>query len=427
MGIENGLSGTTQSLSDVAASCNTGNCTWDIYSSIGVCASTTDVSSLLIHNACNEPIFNAQFDAVPGLKNPGYPCYNYSLPALAYVSVTSNVNPQSGLSAQELILENATLSVIHNTTFREYVDITILEVSNNYYGSSLLGFNILYQPGVADSINSTLPPPIALQSSLDLCIQTYNTSVIDSKTSTQLISCEILNSTVIEAAAGYSTFVVSGTSFGISPDAALGWSGFLSGSLSDSCSLLVGTLNGTNPLNNSTFCGTSSGNAFLRSMENGTDYVASTNALMENLASSLTNVYVSPSGIYVVASFTNRFSIRIGAGGTVDLNQFQGVAYLPISYVETNYIWLALPAALVSLTLVFLLVTISKTRHLGAKNWKSSNFTTLQGLHPTAHSHLGGLESLSAMEEKVDEMMVRLDKNMDSRKKGMEWRLVMVN
>lgn len=97
-----------------------------------------------------------------------------------------------------------------------------------------------------------------------------------------------------------------------------------------------------------------------------------------------------------------------------------------MTYVETNYVWFTLPIGLVLLTLIFLVATINRSHSLGAKNWKSSNFSTLQGLHPDVQDRLGGLEALSVMEGKADEVMVRLDSKVNG-EKVVVWRLVMAN
>lgn len=47
----------------------------------------------------------------------------------------------------------------------------------------------------------------------------------------------------------------------------------------------------------------------------------------------------------------------------------------------------------------------------------------MQGLHKDVHDALGGLESLSAMEERVQDVMVKLDLEAGVRNRG-GWRLV---
>lgn len=85
---------------------------------------------------------------------------------------------------------------------------------------------------------------------------------------------------------------------------------------------------------------------------------------------------------------------------------FQGTAYTPAPYVNTEYEWLILPIGLVSLTFVFLLATILKSQRLGSRIWKSSNFATLQGLSSELHDELGSLSSISEMEKRVKNIKV---------------------
>lgn len=91
------------------------------------------------------------------------------------------------------------------------------------------------------------------------------------------------------------------------------------------------------------------------------------------------------------------------------INQFTGTARAPVAFVETNYLWLIFPIGLVSLTLVFLLATILKSQRLGSRIWKSSNLATLQALHENLHIRLGGLSSITEMEETAKNVEIRLN------------------
>lgn len=104
--------------------------------------------------------------------------------------------------------------------------------------------------------------------------------------------------------------------------------------------------------------------------------------------------------------------------------EFPGVAFSLLPYVGTDYTWLIFPITLVSLTLVFLLATISKSQRLGSRVWKSSNIATLQGLHIDLHNSLGGLTSISAMDEKAKIVKVRFDMEGGKAEHGLEYRLV---
>lgn len=102
----------------------------------------------------------------------------------------------------------------------------------------------------------------------------------------------------------------------------------------------------------------------------------------------------------------------------------QGIALAPVNYVAIQYLWFFLPVALISITLVFLLATILKSQRLGSRVWKSSNLATMQGLHIDLHTKLGGLSSLSEMEERAELIKVRFDMEGGKAEHGVDYRLV---
>lgn len=106
------------------------------------------------------------------------------------------------------------------------------------------------------------------------------------------------------------------------------------------------------------------------------------------------------------------------------MKSFQGIALAPVAFVETNYLWLLLPIGLVSLTLVFLFATILKSQRLGSRVWKSSNLAMLQGLHGDLHAELGGLSSITEMEDKARDVKIRLNMEGGKAEHGVEYRLV---
>lgn len=114
----------------------------------------------------------------------------------------------------------------------------------------------------------------------------------------------------------------------------------------------------------------------------------------------------------------------MGAGGDAKVGNLNGTALTPLVFVETNYLWLLLPANLVGLTIIFLLSLILQTKRFGTRVWKSSNLAMLQGLHITLHTQLGGLSSISEMEEKVKELEVRFDMICGVAEKRVEYKLV---
>lgn len=118
------------------------------------------------------------------------------------------------------------------------------------------------------------------------------------------------------------------------------------------------------------------------------------------------------------------FSMRLGEGGQIIISQFNGTAFEPVAYVETQYLWLLFPSSLILFTLIFLLSTIRKSQQLGSRVWKSSVLATLQGLHPDLYSHLGGLSSISEMEEKAEDIQIQFDMKVWGAEKDVEYQLV---
>lgn len=180
--------------------------------------------------------------------------------------------------------ENATLTNVNKPVAVGSVDMMALSLSTSSYNDySLLDINVIYQPGLEHSINSTLPPPIALESSLHLCIQTFNTTVINSVTTTTLVSHELLNTTLIKDSTGNATSFFNGSTFGVTKDALQFFQNYLSPKLSDYCSFVV---NGTEKWN---YCYSQAAGAFLQSFKYESDPLTAAKAVTENMAISLTN------------------------------------------------------------------------------------------------------------------------------------------
>lgn len=82
-----GLSNNNASLSDVLTNCNTGNCNWPKYPSIGICTNVLDVSDQLTKNPCNMTLYNESYPAAVNVNGGGtvplppapLPCFNYTL------------------------------------------------------------------------------------------------------------------------------------------------------------------------------------------------------------------------------------------------------------------------------------------------------------------------------------------------------------
>ena len=144
-----GLYSPDVTLSDVSASCNSGNCTWPMYSSLAICASTADVTTSL-RTSCST------LDSTQ--------C-NYSLP-----------------SGGSLAGENDFMSI--STT--DNIGFTSTAFANT---NPVIDFFTFL-------ISNKTSQPLLLESTLHLCAQSYNTSIINGKTETkELASWTTLNTT----------------------------------------------------------------------------------------------------------------------------------------------------------------------------------------------------------------------------------------
>ena len=136
--IYNGLYSPNVTLSDVSVSCQSGNCTWPVYSSLAICASTADVSASL-KSSCST-------------LDPKQ-C-NYSLPS------------GGSLAGKDDIMS---ISTTDNTAFTSLAFAKTNPVIDFY----------------TFLISNKTSQPLLLESALHLCVQSYNTSVINGKTHTR--------------------------------------------------------------------------------------------------------------------------------------------------------------------------------------------------------------------------------------------------
>ena len=161
--ITNGLIDKNVSPSNVSGNCPTGNCTWEIYQSMGVCSNIADVSSTITSH-CRDS--TTQLD-------PGG-C-NYSVPTIDRYPTVLETN-----------LTNADTLWIGamNVPF----DLVFFPGLN-----TLVQFYIIYAPDVGtwatyDPTTDHTSDLVALEVNLDLCLHTYNTTMTFGVTTTKLVS-----------------------------------------------------------------------------------------------------------------------------------------------------------------------------------------------------------------------------------------------
>ncbi|KAL9615217.1 MAG: hypothetical protein Q9167_000311 [Letrouitia subvulpina] len=163
--LTDGLMNNNISPSNVSGSCPTGNCTWDIYQSMGVCASVIDVSPSITSRCRN---VGSQFNPTG--------CY-YSVPAI-------DENP------------TAFNTTFHSTTSGDTLWVGASKVTADYKYpglNTLVQFYVVYAPDLEtwaanDHTKDHKSQLIALEATLKLCVYTYNSSMTFGVTSTTEIS-----------------------------------------------------------------------------------------------------------------------------------------------------------------------------------------------------------------------------------------------
>jgi len=285
--------------------------------------------------------------------------------------------------------------------------------------SSLATIYLMYQPNIESSINSSLADPIAYRFTFDLCIQTYNTTVSNGLAHTSIISSIPFETEIEEIQLSTdemdfsivgnldANFSVEGHNFGAERPAFASLSAFIVSNTLDSCSKASVNLSSNADETFNYWCTMEGlfGQSFMDRV-NSSNTLELASGMIHNVATAMTN------------------ALRTNGGIDTNVIQFQGTAFSLQPFVGTDYTWFIFPLSLVSLTLVFLIATISKSQRLGSRVWKASNIATLQGLHTDLHAHLGGLSSVSEMDEKAKSIEVRFDMKSGRAEHGVEYRLV---
>lgn len=134
-------------------------------------------------HTCNTTELDALFEAEAG-KNPGYPCYNYTLPTIGFWQPATN---------DPFVLTTTSLSnLVQGGVVNGFFGIEVMNIAQVASNSSLIAYIMMYQPVPRNGpSNSPLPPPVAYSITLDFCLHTYNTPDTDGVPSTVLVSSQI--------------------------------------------------------------------------------------------------------------------------------------------------------------------------------------------------------------------------------------------
>lgn len=306
---------------NVLMDCATGNCTFTPYQSLGVCSRCSNITNSLK--------MEKQSMSVPSLAS-----YNYTLSNGFYFSTAPNTNYMINATTNKPLLS------LNTTDLAVILNFTAITSTGSAYGSA--------------------PDVSATECALYYCVDTYEAAVNRGKF-TETVTSNIATSNYSSSPTGSmgslsnigivpETCYVNGTRLD-NPHSAnctynVNWLSLLS--MSNSLSpLLKG--HGSRPISNRPEWSSDTVEALYGLYGNYTEI----NSVFESLASSLTT----------------------HARSKVCHSTKNGTAWTTQSYVQVRWPWMALPIALVVLSLVFLVVTVVHTRRQYI--WKSSPLALL--------------------------------------------------
>ena len=168
-----GLTGNNADPSDVKGTCVTGNCTFGLFASIGVCASAADVTSSIVSDCGEDAIFNFSSAFPLGI-------------------CTHTVRHLVGDGLFNTISFSGTPITLYVGASASNISVgSNWQASNSSFNDVLIEFYVIYATELTTSIrNSTEPgitlPMAALKGTLNLCAHVYNSSMQSGVTNTTI-------------------------------------------------------------------------------------------------------------------------------------------------------------------------------------------------------------------------------------------------
>ena len=356
--------------------CPTGNCTWPNYDTLAICSKCMDISSLMERHCGSSDTDDEQ----QNVKSCGW-----SVPQGAMLNSSSDV---------------FSMTPFFPSSQGDMPYATIMR----------LVFMGTESQTVADALN-----PWALQCSLDFCVQTMSSTIINgalvenatdtinNNTVVDMTSTELTSSSNgIAATNDYSVYInANGVPYQVSMGAKLalvGWFStlFRAGSAIRSASAFNRTISFNNPdaVAVNLTVGISSGETFF-----DTDIVTAF----------YWNYYQYPSGIPLLLSDLAT-SMTVAFRSFTGAEQVQGVAETMESYIHVRWGFLALPLAVVVCAGLFFWSVVWRTKAVGCKGWKGSALAMLKcGLDRDVCRNFAGIEDLSRAKVVAKGVRVGLD------------------
>jgi hypothetical protein len=376
------LNGTFQT----APTCPTGNCTWaEPYLSLGVCSQCLDATSA-IQESCSK--YDGDFDYNPDTPDSVVSYCNYSLPNGLSIAGTPSTSDSFFPSL------NISSSITNTTRFQQIgTPISIVSLLRADWIMKFVNGAIDQPASDGDNAYAAVTKARATECALFACVKKYNASVENGVFEENLLSTWRNDSRLPDLYSNLSltppAHFFEGTTYDSKSSFTITFSGL------QAMTVQLGNYwpgNLTAGVPNSLVTGTNPSSdlaSFLYSLN-----TSELTRMMNNLATSMTN------------------NMRVVSG-----EHAAGVSTNHTTYVNVNWLWLALPGVLLGLTLIFLASTMWLNMQQGVPLWKGSTLAAFH--HPLTkdgRQKLAQAESPRHLEKVAERMGVRWESTKNGRR-----------
>ena len=392
----------------MTATCPSGNCTWDIFTTLGVCSKCQDVSSTIMQSTVISPSRLPDFDEATAMN-----ITNYRIPSGLHVTLPDYVDSGAEALFPVIIASNSSAPLATDAS----IPWTITNIS-------------------------IMSHRTAFECSLFWCLKSYNSSMtrgllteIAISTAESITTFDQYNGTQkADLCATEPQRISNEPPAAPKPGQLIYVSATNSDSITDSCITHLYS-------NNTAFSFSSSANAALQNFLTplltgnitwqGLDSFAASSAVLQSLTTyGKTNmsIFSSDSTIVQKASraiageidltnvptllekLTESMTVRMRMAALMDENSTTlGTVFETQAVVQIDWPWLALPLLLLVGTTVFLTVVIWVSRRTQVQAWKSSSTAMLfHGLDEKHSQRLGSSAKRSEMDDLAKEIEVQL-------------------
>ncbi|TPX21344.1 hypothetical protein DIZ76_015300 [Coccidioides immitis] len=343
-------------ISAIMPTCPTGNCTWPTYYTLGACAGVADLTSQL-KSTCPDKI--GSIDTC-----------EYTLPNDVTLAKDKNMIITNG---KAMTFTGLNEPVAH--FFMVYKDL------NATYGSG--GGNNYYDWDFYIGAN-------ALECAIRFCVLSVNTTVTQGQPHTELTE-------VRTNASHRNPFTLSKVWFEL----------WLEPEDQDMAYIIPqGSREAITTWTYDVFNGTSTQGSRARNLYTS-DVAQVFAAAMQMRPRSERKAAVSNIMRNIASSMTN--NIRTYGDGDFAM----GSSLSAEVFVSVQWEWLTLPLALIGLSLIVLVSTLAKARHLGAKVWKSSSLAILLGFNVDTRKRMPDLDHKDILDNSTEGVVVSLEDSGD--------------